>query len=79
MTESENDATQRKYVHAVAITLQSRCLIKLSHGLLLGNFNLAFEVVSNSIFVEIVEVTEPAEYMLYKVYTVAIAHLHHAG
>ena len=54
MAESENDATQRKCVHAVAIALQSWCLIKLSRGLLLWKFDLALETVSNGAFVEIV-------------------------
>ena len=48
-----------KCIHAVAIALQSWCLIKLSRGLLFQNFDLALETVSNGAFVEI------AEYMLY--------------
>ena len=51
MAESENDATQREYIRAVATALQSWCLIKLSHGLLLQNFDLALETVGNGAFV----------------------------
>ena len=54
MAESENDATQRESIRAVAIALQSWCLIKLNHGLLLCNFDLALEPVSNGVFAEIV-------------------------
>ena len=57
MAESENDATRTARVYtgqAVAIVLQSWCLIKLSRGLLLRNFDLALETVSNGTFVEIV-------------------------
>ena len=54
MAESENNATQRKCIRAVAIALQSWCLIKLSHGLFLWNFNLALETVNNGTFVKIV-------------------------
>ena len=54
MAESENDATQRESIHAVAIALQSWCLIKLNSGLLLRNFDLALEAVSNGAFAEIV-------------------------
>ena len=50
MSENENDATQRESIRAVAIPLQSWCLIKLSHGLLLQNFDLALEAVSNGAF-----------------------------
>ena len=53
VAESKNDATQRKCIHAVAIALQSWCLIKLSHGLLLQNLNLALETVINGTFVDI--------------------------
>ena len=54
MAESENDATQCEYIYAVAIALQFWCLIKLSHSLLLRNFNLALKTVSNGTFAEIV-------------------------
>ena len=54
VAESENDATQHECIRAVAIALQSWCLIKLSRGLLLRNFDLALETVSNGTFVEIV-------------------------
>ena len=54
MAESENDATQRESIRAVAIALQSWCLIKLNRGLLLRNFDLALEAVSNGAFAEIV-------------------------
>ena len=54
MAESENDATQRESIRAVAITLQSWCLIKLKSGLLLHNFDLALEAVSNGAFAEII-------------------------
>ena len=53
MAESENDATQRESIRAVAIPLQSWCLIKLNRGLL-RNFDLALEAVSNGAFAEIV-------------------------
>ena len=70
LTENENDVTystrQQECICAVAIALQSWCLIKLSHGLLLQNFDLALEVVSNGAFAEIVgEWLETAEYALY--------------
>ena len=51
--ESEKDATQRESIRAVAIALQSWCLIKLNRGLLC-NFDLALEAVSNGAFAEIV-------------------------
>ena len=54
MAESENDATQRECIRVVAIALQSWYLIKLSRSLLLRNFELALEIVSNGTFVEIV-------------------------
>ena len=54
MAESENDATQRECICAVTIALQSWCLIKLSCGLLLRNFDLALETVSNGAYAEIV-------------------------
>ena len=54
VAESENNATQHKCICAVAIALQSWCLIKLSRGLLLRNFDLALETVSNGAFAEIV-------------------------
>ena len=54
VAESENDATQHKCVRALEIAPQSWCLIKLSHGLLLRNFDLALETVINGAFVEII-------------------------
>ena len=54
MAESENDAIQRESIRAVAIALQSWCLIKLNCGLLLRNFDLALKAVSNGAFAEIV-------------------------
>ena len=54
MAESENDATQRECICAVAIALQFWCLLKLSRGLLLWNFDLALETVSNDVFAEII-------------------------
>ena len=55
MAESENDATQHhECIRAVAIALQSWCLIKLSRGLLLRNFDLVLETVSNGAFAGIV-------------------------
>ena len=66
VAESENDATQRESIRAVAITLQSWCLIKLNRGLLLRNFDLALEAVGNGAFAEIVgEWLETTEYVLY--------------
>ena len=69
VAESENDATQRKCIAAVAImSMQSGCLVKLSRaGLFLRNLDLALETVSNGAFAEIVGgcMTEPAEYVLY--------------
>ena len=60
VAESEKDAiidaTQRECIHAVAIALQSWCLIKLRSGLLLQNFGLALETVSNGAFAEIIGV-----------------------
>ena len=47
VAERENDATQHECIFAVAIALQSWCLIKLSRGLLLQNFDLALKTVSN--------------------------------
>ena len=55
MAESESDATQRECILAVAIALQSWCLIKLNCGLLLQNFDLALETVGNGAFVEIIK------------------------
>ena len=55
MAGNENDATQRKCIHVVEIALQSWCLIKLSRGLLLRNFDLAFETVINGAFVRLSE------------------------
>ena len=54
VAESENDAIQRESICAVAIALQSWCLIKLNRGLLLRNFDLQLEAVSNGAFAEIV-------------------------
>ena len=54
MAESKNDATQHESIHAIAIALQSWCLIKLIRSLLLQNFDLALEAVSNGAFAEIV-------------------------
>ena len=54
MAESENDATQRESIRPVAIALQSCYLIKLTRSLLLRNFDLALEAVSNGAFAEIV-------------------------
>ena len=54
VAESENDATERECIRAVTIALHSWCLIKLSRGLLLRNFNLALETVHNGAFAEIV-------------------------
>ena len=54
VAESENDATQHESIRAVAITLQSWCLMKLNRGLLLRHFDLALEAVSNGAFAEIV-------------------------
>ena len=54
MAESENDATQHECICAVAIAMQSWCLIKLSRGLLLWNFDLTLEAVSNGAFAELI-------------------------
>ena len=54
VAESENNATQRKCIRAVAIALQSWCLTKLSRGLFLQNFDLVLKTVSNGAFVEII-------------------------
>ena len=51
VAESENDATQLECIRAVAIALQSWCLLKLS---LLQNFDLALKTVSNDAFVKTV-------------------------
>ena len=76
MAESENDATQRESIRAVAIPLQSWCLIKLNRGLLLRNFDLALEAVSNGAFA----VSSESDWRPPSTScTVAIAVLHHVG
>ena len=76
VAENEHNATQHKCTCAVAIALQSWCLIKRSHGLLLWNCNLTLKTVSNGTFAEIVEgwLSPPSTCC-----TVAIAVLHHVG
>ena len=55
MAESEKDVTQLKCIRAVAIALQSWCLIKLRCGLSLQNHDLSLETVQhNDAFAEIV-------------------------